>query len=105
LLADLSIQIVHSTTFIHLAASLDQSEMAIAGTTLYLAQNVSVLIGIQIATTVLHERLRIGLDAGLEGVKHKSKVGDLLEGSLFFKGKRAQLIAHAPRLLKTPSQM
>ena len=74
--------IVQSTTFIHLAASLDQSEMAIAGTTLYLAQIVSVLVGIQVATTVLHARLRIGLHAGLEGVEHKSKVCSVSQSHL-----------------------
>jgi predicted MFS family arabinose efflux permease len=63
-----------STTFIHLAASLDPSEMAIAGTTLYLVQNLFLLIGLQFSTAVLHARLRIGLDSGLEGVKNKQKV-------------------------------
>lgn len=66
--------IVQSTTFIHLAASLEQSEIAFAGTALYLAQNVSVLVGIQVSTTALLARFRIGLEAGLEGVKHKSKI-------------------------------
>lgn len=66
--------IIQSTTFIHLAASLEANEMAIAGTTLYLAQNVFILVGIQLSTTVLHARLRTSLDAGLHGVKHKKKV-------------------------------
>ncbi|EXJ70854.1 uncharacterized protein A1O5_05845 [Cladophialophora psammophila CBS 110553] len=63
-----------STTFIHLAASLEQSEMAIAGTTLYLCHNLFLLIGIQFSTALLHARLRISLESGLEGVKHKSKI-------------------------------
>jgi len=65
---------MQSTTFIHLAASLDQSEMAIAGTALYVAQNVFMLLGIQLATTVLHAQLRTNLENSLHGIKHKSKV-------------------------------
>lgn len=63
-----------STTFIHLAAHLDQSEMAIAGTTLYLIQNLFLLVGLQTSTALVHARLRIGLESGLEGVKHKKQV-------------------------------
>ncbi|KIW94909.1 uncharacterized protein Z519_04888 [Cladophialophora bantiana CBS 173.52] len=62
-----------STTFIHLAASLEQSKMAIAGTTLYLCHNLFLLIGIQFSTALLHARLRISLESGLDGVKHRSK--------------------------------
>lgn len=97
--------IVQSTTFIHLAASLDQSEMAIAGTTLYLAQNVSVLVGIQIATTVLHARLRTSLDDGLEGVKHKSKVCISHQRSCLPTEECIQLTLCPPRSSKTLSQM
>ncbi|OQU98075.1 hypothetical protein CLAIMM_03906 [Cladophialophora immunda] len=63
-----------STTFIHLAASLEPSKMAIAGTTLYLCHNLFLLIGIQFSTALLHARLRSSLESGLEGVKHKSKI-------------------------------
>ena len=63
-----------STTFIHLAASLDQSEIAIAGTTLYLINSLFLLIGLQFSTALLHARLRVRLDAGLEGFKHKEEV-------------------------------
>lgn len=63
-----------STTFIHLAANLDQSEIAVAGTALYMIHNLFLLIGIQFSTALLHLRLRIDLDTGLKGVKHKSKV-------------------------------
>lgn len=65
---------VQSTTFIHLAASLEPSKMAIAGTTLYLVQSLFLLIGAQVSTAVLHARLRDDLNVALEGVKHKSKV-------------------------------
>ncbi|KIW63362.1 hypothetical protein PV04_10212 [Phialophora macrospora] len=65
-----------STTFIHLAANLDASRMAVAGTTLYLVQNLFLLFGIQLSTALLHARLRIRLDEGLEGVKHKKRIID-----------------------------
>ncbi|KIW77305.1 hypothetical protein Z517_09751 [Fonsecaea pedrosoi CBS 271.37] len=63
-----------STTFIHLAASLEPSKMAIAGTTLYLCHNLFLLVGIQFSTALLHFRLRSDLESGLEGVKHKKKI-------------------------------
>ncbi|OAP55882.1 hypothetical protein AYL99_10034 [Fonsecaea erecta] len=63
-----------ATTFIHLAASLDPSKMAVAGTTLYLCYNLFLLIGIQLSTALLHARLRSSLESGLEGVKNKSKI-------------------------------
>ena len=69
--------IIQSTTFIHLAASLEAAEMAIAGTTLFLIQNLFTLLGIQISTAVLRGALRAGLDAGLDGVKHKKKVSSM----------------------------
>ncbi|KIX07140.1 uncharacterized protein Z518_05117 [Rhinocladiella mackenziei CBS 650.93] len=63
-----------STTFIHLAASLDPSEIAIAGTTLYLSQSLFLLVGIQLATAVLRARLRINLNTSLKGIKHQAKI-------------------------------
>ena len=69
--------IIQSTSFIHLAASLPQSDIAIAGTTLYLAQNVFLLIGIQIATTILRTSVRNESDANLKHVEGKAKVSTL----------------------------
>jgi predicted MFS family arabinose efflux permease len=66
--------VTQSTTFIHLAAVLDQSQMAVAGTTLYLVHNLALLVGLQLSTAVLHVRLRSGLDVGLDGVKDKKNV-------------------------------
>lgn len=70
----LGMGIITSTTFIHLAASLDSSEMAIAGTTLYLAQNVFMLVGIQLGTTIVNASLKAQLEAALTGVKHRSSL-------------------------------
>lgn len=65
---------VGSTTFIHLAASLDPADIAVAGTTLYLAQNLFLLVGVQIATTVLHIQVRRFLNARLSGLPDKAKI-------------------------------
>lgn len=66
--------VLQSTTFVHLAASLPADDIAIAGTTLYLAQNLFLLIGIQIATTVLRSRVIADLDTGLFNEEGKQKV-------------------------------
>jgi predicted MFS family arabinose efflux permease len=63
-----------STTFIHLAASLDPGKMAIAATALYMIQNLSILVSIQSSTALLHARLKTRLEDGLQGVKHKRQV-------------------------------
>ncbi|KPI41291.1 Vacuolar membrane amino acid uptake transporter fnx2 [Cyphellophora attinorum] len=68
--------IIQSTTFIHLAASLPQSDIAIAGTTLYLAQNLFLLVGIQSATTILHARVRNLLESSLQDGPKKEYIID-----------------------------
>lgn len=73
--------IIQSTTFIHLAASLEAKEMAIAGTILYLSQNLFLLIGIQLSTATLRYRLRISLNAGLHGIKQKKTVRPVTKSS------------------------
>ena len=65
---------IQATTFIHLAAHMDHADMAIAGTTLYLFQNLSVLVGIQVATTILHISLQSTLDKKLDGLENKAEV-------------------------------
>lgn len=65
---------LQSTTFIHLAAALDHSDIAIAGTAHYLAGSIFMLTGVQLSQTVVHTRLRIVLDSSLEGFKHKKQV-------------------------------
>ena len=69
--------IIQSTSFIHLAASLPQNDIAIACTTLYLAQNVFLLIGIQIATTILRTIVRNELETNLMDFEGKAKVSIL----------------------------
>ncbi|KKY24555.1 putative major facilitator superfamily transporter [Phaeomoniella chlamydospora] len=74
--------VIQSTTFIHLAACLDQSEIAIAGTSLYLSQNVGLLVGISLATAVLHAKLRTNLNNDLDGFKHKVDIISRAESSI-----------------------
>jgi hypothetical protein len=73
---------MQSTTFIHIAASLPASDMAIAGTTLYLSQSVFLLIGIQLATTMLHTRLTVGLDTALDRYTDKNEASFRLNDHL-----------------------
>jgi hypothetical protein len=65
---------LQSTTFIHLAAALDHSDIAIAGTAHYLAGSIFMLTGVQLSQTVVHTRLRIVLNSSLDGFKHKKQV-------------------------------
>lgn len=72
---------LQSTTFVHLAASLDHSEIAIAGTAHYLAGSIFMLVGVQASQTVVHTRLRYLLDRGLQGFKHKERVCQTVLGT------------------------
>ena len=66
--------IVLATTFIGLAAGVDESEMAIASTGLYLSVNIGSLVGASLASTVLQTSLRKGLDKGLKGFANRESV-------------------------------
>ncbi|RMZ82619.1 hypothetical protein DV738_g1697, partial [Chaetothyriales sp. CBS 135597] len=66
-----------STPFVHLAASLELEDMAIAGTVMFSFMSIFSLVGIQLATTSLHFQLRNGLEVGLSGFKHRQKIIDL----------------------------
>ena len=66
--------IVLATTFVGLAAGVDESEIAIASTGLYLSVNVGSLIGASLASTVLQTSLRNGLDEGLRGFANRESV-------------------------------
>lgn len=68
-----------STTFVHLAASLERTEMAIAGTTWFLAQSMGSLIGasfdIALTNAVLGSRLR----NGLRGIDNQASVSHIAQ--------------------------
>ncbi|KAH6986479.1 major facilitator superfamily domain-containing protein [Ilyonectria sp. MPI-CAGE-AT-0026] len=66
--------IIQSSTFIHLAASLDHSQIAIAGTTWFLAQNIGVLVGASFSTTVINHALQSCLQTSLSGLENKDDV-------------------------------
>lgn len=63
-----------STTFVHLAASLDHSDIAIAGTTWFLAQSSGSLIGASFDISLMNAVLRSDLDRGLNGIENKTQV-------------------------------
>jgi MFS family permease len=63
-----------STTFVHIAASLAEDQIAIAGSMLFLAQSLFLLIGLQVSTVILKERLRSILSTALKGVKDKERI-------------------------------
>jgi len=73
-----------ATTFVHLAASLDRSEISIAGTTWFLAQSFGSLVGASSATSVINRALLSNLSSGLDGFSDKASVRYLV--SFFFTG-------------------
>ncbi|MCJ1236560.1 hypothetical protein MMC14_004541 [Varicellaria rhodocarpa] len=66
--------IVLATTFISLTAGVDESEMAIASTGLFLSANVGSLIGTSLASNVLRMSLRKGLDKRLRGFADRDSI-------------------------------
>lgn len=70
--------IIQSATFIHLAASVGHSEMAIAGTTWFLAQNIGSLIGASISTSLINSVLKISLQKSLVDFEDRDQVGVLM---------------------------
>ena len=66
--------IVMATTFIGIAAGVEESKMAIASTGLYLSANVGCLVGASLASTILRTSLRNGLNQGLKGYANRESV-------------------------------
>lgn len=63
-----------STTFVHLAASLEQSEMAIAGTSWFLAQSLGSLIGASFDIALTNAVIGSMLHGGLKGFDQQFSV-------------------------------
>ena len=59
--------IVVSTTFVYLAAGVDDSQMAIASTGLYLSANIGLLVGASLMNNILQTTLKAGLEQKLRG--------------------------------------
>ncbi|KAH8170351.1 major facilitator superfamily protein [Sarocladium implicatum] len=74
LLPGVGMGIVQATSFMHLAASVDHDEIAIAGTAWFLAQNVGVLVGASLSTALINKVLRPSLEQALEGEDDAAKV-------------------------------
>ena len=66
--------VTQSTTFIHLAASLDQAEVAIAGSSWFLAQNIGALVGASLSMPLINKVLIDGLQTGLSGFADRHEV-------------------------------
>lgn len=63
-----------STTFIALTAGVEQGQMAIAGSGLYLSSNIGMVSGLSIAAATLQSTLRKELRIGLEGEAGREQV-------------------------------
>ncbi|CAH0045987.1 unnamed protein product [Clonostachys solani] len=66
--------ILQSTTFLHFAASLDPSDIAIAGSAWFLAQNVGVLLGASMSTTVINSVVQNYLQVSLDGFDAREEI-------------------------------
>ena len=66
--------IILATTFVALAAGVEDAQMAIAGTGLYLSANIGGLVGTSLASNVLQATLRTGLDTGLKDIQDRQSV-------------------------------
>jgi hypothetical protein len=64
-----------STTFIALTAGVEQGQMAIASSGLYLSSNIGMVSGLSIAVAILQSTLRKELRIGLEGEDGREEVG------------------------------
>jgi Na+/glutamate symporter len=66
--------ITQSTTFVQLTAGVKSSEMAMAAASLYLSQNLGMVSGLSVTTSVLQSTLRSGLAKSLHEVPHRHEV-------------------------------
>lgn len=78
-LAGLGMGISQSSTFVHLAASLENSELVLAGTTWFLSQSFGGLVGACFSTAVINGTLRSALEHALSGLPDKDSVCASLE--------------------------
>ncbi|KPM35909.1 hypothetical protein AK830_g10653 [Neonectria ditissima] len=66
--------VIQSATFIHLAASLRHSEISIAGTAWFVAQNVGILVGASFSTTLINRVLQSRLQTLLATHENKYEI-------------------------------
>lgn len=63
-----------ATTFVALAAGVDEDQMAIGSTGLYLSANIGGLVGMSLASNILQASLRTGLKSGLRDLPNRQTV-------------------------------
>lgn len=66
--------LVFGTTFVAIAAGVDESQMAIASTGLYLSGAMGGVIGASLASNILLSTLRPELERGLDGITDRDVV-------------------------------
>lgn len=64
-----------STTFVHLAVSLDAKDIAVAGTTWFLCQSAAMLVAANTFNMVHNLALINMLNSALQGMHNKDEVG------------------------------
>jgi MFS family permease len=74
LLPGIGMGIIQSASFIHLAASVEHDEIAVAGTSWFLAQNIGVLVGASLSTALTSGVLKRSLQAALAGEDDAAQV-------------------------------
>lgn len=72
--------IVYATTFVGLTAGVEERQMAIAGTGLYLSGNLGMLIGVSLASKIMQASLRKGLQKALMGFDGREVVSEMFDG-------------------------
>ncbi|OAX81261.1 hypothetical protein ACJ72_04400 [Emergomyces africanus] len=66
--------IAHSAAFIALSASVDESEIAIAGSGLYLSANIGAVIGLSASTALYQGKLQSGMYEALKDIEGGKKI-------------------------------
>ncbi|KAH7310578.1 major facilitator superfamily domain-containing protein [Stachybotrys elegans] len=74
ILGGLGMGITQSASFIHLAASLDAKEIAVASMSWYLSMSVGMLVGINLFNATYHASLHSFMQANLRGVKDGDQI-------------------------------
>lgn len=74
-LGGLGMRSTQSTTFVHLAVSLDAKDIAVAGTTWFLCQSAAMLVAANTFNMVHNLALMSMLNSALQGMHNKDEVG------------------------------
>lgn len=88
--------VAHSATFIGLGAGVEEEDIAIAGSGLYLSSNVGSVAGVSLGNAIYQSTLRRGLNRALEGSPYKEDVSFTLQGFIpaFFSFSCSQKQSH-----------